>query len=226
MSRTPTRRPPRRAAVGTLLVLLLAACSGRATSSSDTTTRSTPDSGDTAEAPAAPGPNATTTPPAAAITPAGADTTETPAADGLRLELRARKTQYAAGEALELTAWLINDGASSLVVLNRASHVDLGIDAANEADEFLTSLLPPEPPEPPTAADLATLQPGGELELADWELLSRVNQQIRAGNGRSGRFTVTARYHAGSGLTENLRKLDPSAWVGSLTSNAVVLEVP
>ncbi|MBN1770553.1 MAG: hypothetical protein JXB32_04770 [Deltaproteobacteria bacterium] len=48
---------------------------------------------------------------------------------------------------------------------------------------------------------------------------------LAACSGRTGRFTVTARYHAGRGLTENLRTLDPNAWVGSLTSNAVVLEV-
>ena len=144
---------------------------------------------------------------------------------GLHLELRTPTTIYAAGEPLDFTAWLVNETAEPIAVLRRASHVDLGLDASNGNGEFITSLLPPEPPPPPTAADLATVDPGGELELVDWELLDRVNQQIAAGNGRTGRFLVAARYHAGSGLSENLRVLNPTAWVGSLRSNAVLIDV-
>ena len=141
------------------------------------------------------------------------------------LELRAPKTLFEAGEPLELTAWLVNETAEPIVVLRRASHVDLGLDAKNRDGEFITALLPPEPPPPPTTADLATVAPHGELELLDWELLDRVNQQILAGNGRTGRFLVAARYHAGSGLSENLRELDPAAWVGALKSNTILLDV-
>jgi hypothetical protein len=144
---------------------------------------------------------------------------------GLHLELRAPKTLFAAGEALDLSAWLVNETAEPITVLRRASHVDLGLDASNRDGEFITSLLPPEPPPPPTAADLATIAPNGELELVDWELLNRVNQQIEAGNGRTGRFQVAARYHAGTGLSENLRQLDPAAWVGSLKSNSILIDV-
>lgn len=112
---------------------------------------------------------------------------------GLHLELRAPKTLFEAGEPLELTAWLVNETAEPIVVLRRASHVDLGLDAKNRDGEFITALLPPEPPPPPTTDDLATVAPHGELELLDWELLDRVNQQILAGNGRTGRFLVAAR---------------------------------
>ncbi|MBI5487631.1 MAG: hypothetical protein HY905_09885 [Deltaproteobacteria bacterium] len=157
----------------------------------------------------------------AAATADGAGST----AAELRLELRTPKTVYAEGEALEFTAWLVNGTAAPVVVLRRAAHVDLSLDAVNEAGEFITTLLPPEPPMPPTADDLATIDPGAELELRDWELLQRVNEQIVGGNERTGRFVVTARYHAGTGLTENLRELDPAAWVGSLTSNTVLIEV-
>ncbi|MBN1769622.1 MAG: hypothetical protein JXB32_00040 [Deltaproteobacteria bacterium] len=143
----------------------------------------------------------------------------------LRLELRTSKTSYAAGEPLAFTAWLVNGDSRPVVVLRRASHVDLGLDAANEAREFITSLLPPEPPEPPTADDLATVPAGGELELADWEMLARVNEQILAGNGRTGHFEVKAYYHAGAGLTENLTTLDPAVWTGSLVSNTVPIDV-
>ena len=66
---------------------------------------------------------------------------------------------------------------------------------------------------------------GEELELEDRELLSRVNEQIFAGKGRTGRFNATARYHAGQGLTENLRELDPAAWTGTLVSNVVVIDI-
>jgi hypothetical protein len=143
----------------------------------------------------------------------------------LRLEVRASRTTYAAGEPLELEAWLVNGGSGPAVVLARASHVDLGLDASNEAGEFVTSLLPPEPPPPPTREDLALLAAGAELQLRDWEMLQRVNEQLAAGNGRTGTFKVRAYYHAGTGLTENLLALDPAAWTGSVASEPLTIEI-
>lgn len=155
-------------------------------------------------------------------------TTQHPAGeakDGLRLRLEARRTNYDASEPLELMAYLENMRNSPITVMRRASHVDLGLDAFNAAGEFITSLLPPAPPMPPTREDLAVMEPGASLLLGDWELLSRVNQQIMAGHGRKGRFSVKAAYHAGSGLTAELKALDPTVWTGSLTSNTVEIEV-
>jgi hypothetical protein len=143
----------------------------------------------------------------------------------LRLELRASQTTYAPGEPLELEAFLVNSGSGPAVVLGRATHVDLGIDATNEAGEFITTLLPPEPPLPPTTDDLEVLEAGDELRFDDWEMLQRVGEQIAAGNGRTGRFTVRAFYHAGAPTTPSLLELDPAAWVGSLTSEPLVVEV-
>ena len=143
----------------------------------------------------------------------------------LRLEVRASRTTYAQGEPLELEAWLVNGGTGPAVVLARASHVDLGLDASNEAGEFVTSLLPPEPPPPPTRDDLALLEAGAELRFADWEMLQRVNEQLMAGHGRTGTFKVRAFYHVGTGLTENLPALDPAAWTGSVASEPLTIEI-
>ena len=144
---------------------------------------------------------------------------------GLQLRLWAGKTSYGKEQPLQLRAHLVNSGGATLTVLRRAAHVDLGLDARNDAGEFITSLLPPAPPRPPTAADLYKLAPGASVELVNWELLQRVNQQIAAGNGRSGAFRVSASYHVGVGTTSGLRKLDPAAWVGALKSGELRIEV-
>ena len=144
---------------------------------------------------------------------------------GLSLRLQAGKTTLAAGQPLELRAFLHNGTGGELVVMLRASHVDLGLDARNSAGDYITTLLPPGPPRPPTRGDLQKLAPGASMEFKSWELLNRVNRQIGAGNGRTGEFRVKASYHAGVGTTDKLRTLDPAAWTGSLTSDEIVITV-
>jgi hypothetical protein len=201
-------------------LLLAAACGGRSRPSTDQASGAAGDGAQAAAGERAEG--ATGGEPESAT----GDAEEAAAAiDGLRLELRSSKTIFDAGKPLDLTAWLINETDAPIVVLRRATHVDLGLDASNPNGEFITSLLPPEPPPPPTADDLAVIDPHGALELVDWEMLDRVNQQIAEGNGRTGRFRVAAQYDAGSGLSENLRQLDPTAWVGSLESNSILIDV-
>ena len=144
---------------------------------------------------------------------------------GLRLRLVAARTTLAAKQPLQLRAYLDNTSDGELVVMRRAAHVDLGLSAYDDDKQFITELLPPGPPMPPAAKHLYKLAAGSSVELVGWELVNGVNQQIVAGNGRTGVFRVHASYHAGIGTTDKLRQLDPRAWVGSLTSNEVVITI-
>jgi len=141
----------------------------------------------------------------------------------LGLRLVAGRTTYRAGEPLDLRVFFDNHGDVPILVMARATHVDLFLSAYDDDGDFLVTLLPPEPPPPPTAADLATVPAKGTLELTSWELLGRINERIIAGHGRTGSFALTAGYVAGMGLTDGLRRLDGSVWIGRLTSNAVVV---
>jgi hypothetical protein len=157
----------------------------------------------------------------AALRPKGGDVV-----NGLSLRLTAVKSRYGEKEPLKLRVFLDNVGDKQLTVLKRTSHVDLGFNARDAEGRFIVSLLPPAPPRPLRAADLAPLAPGASLELENWELLARVNNQIAAGKGRTGKFTVTAWYHAQSeGKVWNVLALDPKAWTGRLKSNPVKVEV-
>lgn len=157
--------------------------------------------------------------------PATSGPTAGKAKAGLRLRLVAARATLAAKQPLKLRVFLDNTSKAPLVVFKRTSHVDLGLDAKDDDGEFITTLLPPGPPMPPAAKDLTTLAPGASLELTNWELLNRINQQIARGNGRTGTFHVHASYHAGVGTTEKLRELNKAAWVGSLESNEVLVTV-
>ncbi len=144
---------------------------------------------------------------------------------GLSLRLEAKKTTYRLGEALNFRVYLDNKGQEELTVFHRTSHVDLGLHAFDKQGKFITSLLPPAPPRPPKQTDLVRFSKGKSLELKNWELLDRVNREIKQGNGRIGEFKVKASYHVGQGTTKNVRKLDPTVWVGNLYSNEFVVRI-
>ncbi len=157
----------------------------------------------------------------AAARPAGGK-----AVKGLSLRLVATKTKYAAGEPLEIRAFLDNVGKERMTVLKRTTHVDMGFNARSAGGQFIVSMLPPAPPRRLRADDLAQLAAGASLELKNWEMLARVNSQIRAGKGRTGKFTIFASYGAHArGEVWNVRKIDPKAWVGSLKSNPVEIRI-
>jgi hypothetical protein len=139
----------------------------------------------------------------------------------LSLRLEADRAEYRIGESLRLHAYLFNHTKRPMMVLRRATHVDLGLDAQNEVGVYLATLPPPEPPPPPERGDLAILPPGASVEFVDWELLGMINREILAGKGRKGRFTVRATYRA----DPSLRKLDPDTWVGELRSNAIEIVI-
>ena len=160
------------------------------------------------------------------IKPNGAAAKGGDAVGGLCLRLEAAKAEYRQGEPLDLRVFLDNVADKPLVVLKRTTHVDMGIEAYDAQRQFIVSLLPPAPPPRLAAGDLAPLAAGASLELKGWEMLVRVNREIQAGHGRTGRFTIRASYRAQAGGDFwNVRKLDPAAWVGALQSNAVELEI-
>ena len=142
---------------------------------------------------------------------------------GLRLRLSMTKVVYQERQPLEAQLFLENVGSTDLLVLQRGSHVDIGINASNESGEFITTLLPPEPPPPATVDDFVTLAAGESLKLKEWELLNRVNQQVEAGNGRLGIFTVTATYFARPETVDRVQGLSGIPWTGTLTSNSVIV---
>lgn len=149
-----------------------------------------------------------------------------PVVRGLCLQLRADKTRYAAKEPLKLHAVLRNVGTKPLIVLNRAEHVDAGLNGKNHKGQFLCGPLPPPSPPPPAKKkDLTTLAPGGRLELKDWEWLIMVNRQIVQGKGHTGRFNVSAFYRVGYGSISNMTKLNKDAWTGRLKSNEVEIRI-
>jgi RNA polymerase sigma factor (sigma-70 family) len=148
------------------------------------------------------------------------------AVNGLSLRLEAAKAEYRQGEPLELRVFLDNVGDKPLVVLKRTTHVEMGIEAQDAGKQFIVSQLPPAPPPRLKAEDLAPLAAGASLELKNWEMLIRINWEIKTGHGRTGRFTIRASYRAqAEGDFWNVRKLDPNAWVGALQSNAVEVEI-
>lgn len=145
--------------------------------------------------------------------------------NGLRLRLTAGKTVYQEGEPLEFTATLENVSRRKLWVLNRATHVDLTINAVDARGKYITSVLPPAPPPPPEASDIVMLGPEQAVRLHHWELLDRVNRQIKLGTGRTGEFSVTASYRAGEGTTSLIVDIEPRSWTGLIHSNAVKIVV-
>lgn len=150
-----------------------------------------------------------------------------PASDKLALRLAADKKVYEAGEPLDLRLFLDNGTSKKVTVMRRASHVDSDLRANDGSGQFITSTLgpPPAPPGPPTQKDLAVIEPGKSLELRSWQMLDMVNRQIRKGNGNTGSFALRATYHAGSGMTTNLKELDLEVWNGILESAPVTIEI-
>jgi hypothetical protein len=144
--------------------------------------------------------------------------------NGLQLRLKAARTQYrlSAKEPLEMAISVANVSARTITIVKRRSHVDMSVSAvrASGAEGFITSLLPPEPPPPLTADDLKWLKPGeiDESENASCEMLGRINQQLRAGNGRAGVFEVSVSCRADTSRMNFDR--NPQVWNGSLRSNA------
>ncbi len=143
---------------------------------------------------------------------------------GLALELAAVRSVHAPGQPIELRARLLNVGVRELIVLRRASNLDLQLRICDPAGRPLAWLEPAVPPPRPTRQELVALPPGAALPLAPWEELAQLNRRVVEGRLRTGQFLVTAIYRTDSGLCEP-RRLDPRAWVGAVVANQLLLTV-